>query len=298
MFAYRVHAHSHGDVNSAFRVRNSEWTQLAKADPQWPQAFYPTDSVIEIKDGDILIGSCTYHNDENRYVYAGTTHNDEMCNIYLMYYTDNTEDVMPTCTGNYYPQLENIIPAESEQKPPPPLSFGSSGDNSNKDAMSHHEMEGSKMHHDIPSNNRQQQPPKNSLSSLLFNNDDYYNTDDIETVEKSRSKNRNYNNKPSNNDVLGTSDLYDSGSLLDSLNADDDYSALSDSDQSLLLAAAVAQLTGNKKLNLNNNNDNNRLNKIKSQLNNLQSQSVSSEFSQKKNSSMFQTSKNVVLLCC
>lgn len=278
MFAYRVHAHSHGDVNAAYRVRNSEWTQLAKADPQWPQAFYPTDSLIDIKDGDVLIGSCTYHNDENRYVYAGTTHNDEMCNIYLMYYTDNTDDVMPTCAGNMYPQLENIVPPESEMKPAPPSSFTSNGDNSNNNnnGMSHHEMEGSKMHHEIPSNNRQQQSQK-SLSSLLFNNDDYYNTDDIETVEKSRSKNRNNNNKASSNDVLGTSDLYDSGSLLDALGADDDYSPLSDSDQSLLLAAAVAQLTGNKKLNLNNNNDNNRLSKIKSQLNSLQSQSVSSE---------------------
>jgi hypothetical protein len=96
-------------------------------------------------------------------------------------------------------------------------------------------------------------------------------------VEKSRSKNRNYNIKASSNDVLANSDLYDSGSLFDALGADDDYSSLSDSDQSLLLAAAVAQLTGNKKLSLNNNNDNNRLNKIKSQLNNLQSQSVSSK---------------------
>jgi len=279
MFAYRVHAHSHGDVNAAYRVRNSEWTQLAKADPQWPQAFYPTDSLIDIKDGDTLIGSCTYHNDENRYVYAGTTHNDEMCNIYLMYYTDNTDDVMSTCAGNVYPQLENIVPPEREMKPAPPSSFTSNEDNNNKDAISHHEMEGSKMHHEIPSNNRQeqQQQSKNSLSSLLFNNDDYYNTDDIETVEKSRSKYRNYNNKASSNDVLGTADLYDSGSLLDTFAADDDYSPLSDSDQSLLLAAAVAQLTGNKKLSLNNDNDNNRLNKIKSQLNNLQSQSVSSE---------------------
>jgi len=277
MFAYRVHAHSHGDVNSAYRVRNSEWTQLAKADPQWPQAFYPTDSLIDIKDGDVLIGSCTYHNDENRFVYAGTTHNDEMCNIYLMYYTDNTEDVMPTCAGNVYPQLENLVPAEGEMKPAPPSSFTSNEDSNNKDAMSHHEMEGSKMHHEIPNNNRQQQQSKNSLSSLLFNNDDYYNTDDIETVEKSRSKNRNYNNKASSNDALSTSELYDSGSLLDALGADDDYSALSDSDQSLLLAAAVAQLTGNKKLNLNNNDDNSRLSKIKTQLNNLQSQSVSSK---------------------
>jgi hypothetical protein len=101
VFAYRVHAHSHGDANSAYRVRNHEWNLLAKGDPQWPQAFYPTDTISDIKDGDILVGRCSYHNDENRYVHAGATHTDEMCNVYLMYYTDNVEGVQDTCSGIY-----------------------------------------------------------------------------------------------------------------------------------------------------------------------------------------------------
>ena len=81
---------------------------MAKGDPQWPQAFYPTDNVIDIKDGDTLLGMCTYHNDENKYVYAGPTHKDEMCNIYIMYYTDNADDVMqrpsmPGCGADLLP---------------------------------------------------------------------------------------------------------------------------------------------------------------------------------------------------
>ena len=40
----------HGDVNSAYRVRNHEWTQLAKGDPQDPQAFYQTKDPYDIKD--------------------------------------------------------------------------------------------------------------------------------------------------------------------------------------------------------------------------------------------------------
>ena len=71
MFAYRVHAHVHGDVNTAYRVRNHEWQQLAKGDPQWPQAFYPTESTYDIQNDDLLIGRCTYHNDENRAIHAG-----------------------------------------------------------------------------------------------------------------------------------------------------------------------------------------------------------------------------------
>ena len=87
MFAFRVHAHVHGNVNTAYRIRDNKWTEIAKGDPQLPQAFYPTSSLYEIKDGDILVGMCTYHNDENRTVYPGSTHTDEMCNIYIMYYT-------------------------------------------------------------------------------------------------------------------------------------------------------------------------------------------------------------------
>lgn len=123
VFAFRVHAHAHGEVNSAYRVRNHEWVQLARGDPQWPQAFYPTDDLYDLKDGDALIGRCSYRNEENRIVYAGSTHNDEMCNVYLMYYTDDTKDVMDTCSGNTYPQLESILPAESIQKPLKPSTF-------------------------------------------------------------------------------------------------------------------------------------------------------------------------------
>ena len=127
-FAFRVHAHGHGDVNAAYRVRADEWTQLAKGDPQWPQAFYPTDTLIDIKDGDSLLGMCTYHNDDNKYIYAGPTHKDEMCNIYVMYYTDNTDDVMAVCSGNSYPTLEKAMPADAEEKPAPLASFSAGQD--------------------------------------------------------------------------------------------------------------------------------------------------------------------------
>lgn len=123
VFAYRVHAHMHGDVNTAYRIRNHEWSQLAKGDPQWPQAFYPTNEMFDLKDGDALVGRCTYHNDESRTIYAGPTHKDEMCNIYLMYYTDDITDVQDTCSGHIFPQLESIMPEDSTEKPNPPDSF-------------------------------------------------------------------------------------------------------------------------------------------------------------------------------
>ena len=113
----RVHAHIHGDVNTAFRIRDGEWTQIAKGDPQLPQAFYPMKPVMEIKEGDILLGICTYHNNETRTVYPGSTHTDEMCNIYIMFYTENADQIMDTCSGNSNSELEEKIPADAKIKP-------------------------------------------------------------------------------------------------------------------------------------------------------------------------------------
>ena len=290
VFAYRVHAHMHGDVNSAYRIRNHEWQQLAKGDPQWPQAFYPLDTTMDIKDGDALVGRCTYHNDETRVIYAGPTHNDEMCNVYLMYYVDDTTDVMDVCSGNTYPQLESIIPPEADRKPAPPVSFKTNQDNSKSpqgqpsDALSHHDMEGSKMHHEIPgpsnsnSRNKQKQSQKGS-PNYFYNTEDYY-----DDVERGRSKGRNNNNNNNNNDLsLSNSDdapFYDTNSLLEAINSDnagsEDDLSLPDSASSLLLAAALSKINNNglKNGNLKNNQ---LVNKMKSQLNNLLPQTITSK---------------------
>jgi hypothetical protein len=87
-------------------------------DPQWPQAYYPTPYVCKINDGDMLVGVCTYHNDENQVVNAGQKHHDEMCNIYLMYYTENRKGVMDLCFGSKNSSLEALIPDKASIKPP------------------------------------------------------------------------------------------------------------------------------------------------------------------------------------
>ncbi len=154
MFAFRVHAHSHGDVNSAYRVRNHEWKQLAKGDPQDPQAFYPTKDPYDIKANDILLGRCVYHNQESRYVGVGPTHNDEMCNVYLMYYTDGEDNIQDSCGGSAYPSLEELIPDESLIKPPKPAN-----EKDNK-PMQHHEMDGMSNKKTKPQQQQQQYKKK------------------------------------------------------------------------------------------------------------------------------------------
>lgn len=88
-FRFRVHTHSLGSVVTGYRVRDDKWTLIGKGDPQQPQAFNPTTSVLDIKPGDTLMMRCTYNSQgRDRVTNIGSTHKDEMCNFYIMYYYD------------------------------------------------------------------------------------------------------------------------------------------------------------------------------------------------------------------
>jgi peptidylglycine monooxygenase len=88
-FAFRTHAHTHGEVVSGYRVRDGEWTELGRMSPKKPQMFYNVSHPgITVKNGDILAARCTMVNDEERSVPIGSTQQDEMCNFYLMYWVD------------------------------------------------------------------------------------------------------------------------------------------------------------------------------------------------------------------
>ena len=280
-----MHAHSRGDVNAAYRIRQHEWSQVARGDPQWPQAFYPTENApYDLKDGDPIVGICTYHNDGDKYVYAGSTHNDEMCNVYLMYYTDSPNDVtMEVCSGNTFPQLESVIPEEASIKPSALPSFNTAinnnNNNNNANPMSHHDMEGSKLH--PPSSDSKNKPGdgqlENSLAYLLSQAglEDY-----SDEVESARSKGRSRSDVA----VLGGAGTYSGSSddlqslldpsLIDLDNSNDDYT---DPTSSLLFSKIAAKINNKnggtgKKPSLTN--------RIKTQLNNLLPQTVSSNKNQ------------------
>ncbi|XP_017491334.1 PREDICTED: peptidyl-glycine alpha-amidating monooxygenase-like, partial [Rhagoletis zephyria] len=93
VFAYRVHAHSLGAVISGYRYDSQErsWTALAKGNPQWPQAFYPrTEGEVVVSRGDLLFARCTFNSTgKDTVTVIGSTAADEMCNLYLMYYSPN-----------------------------------------------------------------------------------------------------------------------------------------------------------------------------------------------------------------
>lgn len=63
---------------------------IGVGDPQQPQMFYPvTDDGIVIRRGDTVYAHCEYDNDKGHIVDMGDTGEDEMCNFYMMYWTDS-----------------------------------------------------------------------------------------------------------------------------------------------------------------------------------------------------------------
>jgi len=92
-FAYRVHAHTHGQVTSGYRVRDGQWTELGRQSPQKPQMFYPITiaSDVTVTEGDYLAARCTMMNNENRTIEIGQTQNDEMCNFYVMFWVEGDQ---------------------------------------------------------------------------------------------------------------------------------------------------------------------------------------------------------------
>lgn len=92
-FAYRAHTHSLGRVVAGYRVREDEngiddWTLLGKRDPLTPQMFYPVENTDPIRKGDKLVARCTMVSRRTTITQIGATNQDEMCNLYIMYWTD------------------------------------------------------------------------------------------------------------------------------------------------------------------------------------------------------------------
>ncbi|XP_025077084.1 probable peptidylglycine alpha-hydroxylating monooxygenase 1 [Pomacea canaliculata] len=93
-FAFRTHAHKLGRVISGYRVRNKHWEEIGRQDPRLPEMFYNVSNPhLTIRKGDILAARCTMENELDHDVYVGATSNDEMCNFYIMYYTQGSQSL-------------------------------------------------------------------------------------------------------------------------------------------------------------------------------------------------------------
>ncbi|XP_071507149.1 peptidyl-glycine alpha-amidating monooxygenase-like [Diadema antillarum] len=122
-FAFRTHTHCLGKVITGYLIRDGEWTVIAQGDPQWPQAFYSLPTVYTtVQLGDILAARCTYDSNSDVSVHVGGTHNDEMCNLYLMYYTDSIHGKpFQECGQSPHPNFFDAAPSGYDSRPSHPI---------------------------------------------------------------------------------------------------------------------------------------------------------------------------------
>lgn len=143
LFAYRVHAHALGSVISGymFNPKTLEYTEIAKGNPHWPQAFYPMEQVQRVTADHILHARCTYNSSSAiTHTYIGGTSKDEMCNLYLMYYTDRDEgSESGGCGGENFPSITSNLPADSDEPLPPNplLEEHAHGENTQKEEITY-----------------------------------------------------------------------------------------------------------------------------------------------------------------
>lgn len=90
----RTHAHdlNRGVYSYYYRPNDGMYHLIAKGNAQWPQTFYKTSQLsagpdpIFLRNLDILMGRCVYDSTgRDVATEMGSTHADEMCNVYIMY---------------------------------------------------------------------------------------------------------------------------------------------------------------------------------------------------------------------
>uniref|UniRef100_A0A0P6GTR0 peptidylglycine monooxygenase n=1 Tax=Daphnia magna TaxID=35525 RepID=A0A0P6GTR0_9CRUS len=122
VFATRVHAHALGTVITAYKYDpKTHGTELMiKGNPQWPQAFYPTTREFSVAKGDEILIRCTYSSlGKDTYTRSGGSGADEMCNVYMMYYTDADNGTeFQSCGYVCNPEQNKAYPADSIEPPP------------------------------------------------------------------------------------------------------------------------------------------------------------------------------------
>nr|CUU00459.1 hypothetical transcript [Hymenolepis microstoma] len=132
----RVHSHdlNRGVYSYVYRPSDDEYHLIAKSNAQWPQTFYkPTQLSAEsdptyLRNGDILMGRCVYDSmDRDTTTEMGSTHADEMCNVYIMYTMNALRDppVPEMCADDRVPDVWENAPAEAIEyvtnTPPAPV---------------------------------------------------------------------------------------------------------------------------------------------------------------------------------
>ena len=92
------------DTETKIILHFFRYRQIAAGSPQWPQAFYPMKKINTVQPGEVVTARCyitfsqlllfsyrsrcTYNSTGvNHETHIGGTAGDEMCNLYIMYFT-------------------------------------------------------------------------------------------------------------------------------------------------------------------------------------------------------------------
>lgn len=123
-FRFRVHTHKLGTKVFGAKIGKGQQDSsgytfdqdsiIGVGDPQKPQTFYPVrDNNLTLSRGDSVYAACEFNNNKSHEVKIGATGDDEMCNFYMMYWTDSpnllTESncYSPNPVRPYYESLVN-----------------------------------------------------------------------------------------------------------------------------------------------------------------------------------------------
>lgn len=115
-FRFRVHTHKLGtrvigaklsrgriayEMGRRFKYGDQSEAIIGERNPQDPEMFYPVDDQnLVLKRGDTVYAACEYDNNMGHVVLIGPTSDDEMCNFYLMYWTDSPKTLSQSdCFG-------------------------------------------------------------------------------------------------------------------------------------------------------------------------------------------------------
>lgn len=121
-FRYRVHTHKLGTRVLGAKIGDKKRTGISDSsrayepeddriigvgDPQKPQMFYPVkEKDMTLTKGDSVYAHCEFNNNKTHVVKIGHTGDDEMCNFYLMYWTESQQLLNKgTCFGQNTPSF-------------------------------------------------------------------------------------------------------------------------------------------------------------------------------------------------
>jgi len=121
-FAFRTHAHALSTVITGYKYTpaSKKYEEIAKGNPQWPQAFYPIKKRVTVKKGEWLAARCTYNTTGmTKHTRIGATAGDEMCNLYLMYYVEKGRARSINCFDITDQGISDNMPKDSDKPLPP-----------------------------------------------------------------------------------------------------------------------------------------------------------------------------------